>query len=179
MEYLTAHRQSSYRATQNIPKCQRQKIRKGKTNSLTVKGCQERRRSAQVRSPMSTIIRVPFSRELTSRRRRTRSLGSCARWASLLVPGGAGAAGKMAGAGAVSVSACRRWGWAAVSFGLHRGLREVLARPREQAPQWLPGKYRKAGVGRVLSYALRSDHVQRDFGASFKNAVLCFSVPQS
>nr|XP_036873605.1 mycophenolic acid acyl-glucuronide esterase, mitochondrial isoform X2 [Manis javanica] len=52
----------------------------------------------------------------------------------------------MAGAGPVSVSACRRWGWAAVSFGLHRGLREVLARPREQAPQWLPACRQKTSV---------------------------------
>ncbi|EPY73237.1 mycophenolic acid acyl-glucuronide esterase, mitochondrial precursor [Camelus ferus] len=51
-------------------------------------------------------------------------------------------AGKMAGLGKAVVAAWepyRRWGWAAVSFGVHRGLGALLARKPERAPRWLPG----------------------------------------
>lgn len=58
---------------------------------------------------------------------------------------GAGAAGKMAGAGMAAAAAaawhpCRRWwAWMAASFGLHRSFSALVARKSEHAPRRLPG----------------------------------------
>ncbi|KAB0342348.1 hypothetical protein FD754_019274 [Muntiacus muntjak] len=61
----------------------------------------------------------------------------------------AGAAGKMAGVGLASAAAwvpCRRWGWAAVTFGFHRGLSTLLARKTERAPQWFRACRHKTSI---------------------------------
>ncbi|XP_006217384.3 palmitoyl-protein thioesterase ABHD10, mitochondrial [Vicugna pacos] len=58
-------------------------------------------------------------------------------------------AGKMARLGKAAVAAWeryRRWGWPAVSFGVHRGLGALLARKPERAPWWLPACRQKSSV---------------------------------
>uniref|UniRef100_A0A8D2CNQ6 Palmitoyl-protein thioesterase ABHD10, mitochondrial n=1 Tax=Sciurus vulgaris TaxID=55149 RepID=A0A8D2CNQ6_SCIVU len=55
----------------------------------------------------------------------------------------------MAGAGLAAVAAwvpCRSWGWAAVSFGPHRGLSALLPRKPQRAPRWLPVCRQKTSV---------------------------------
>ncbi|KAJ1070596.1 hypothetical protein K5549_003575 [Capra hircus] len=62
---------------------------------------------------------------------------------------GARAAGKMAGVGLAAVAAwvpCRRWSWAAVTFGFHHGFSTLLARKTERTPQWLRACRHKTSI---------------------------------
>uniref|UniRef100_A0A8D2I916 Abhydrolase domain containing 10, depalmitoylase n=1 Tax=Urocitellus parryii TaxID=9999 RepID=A0A8D2I916_UROPR len=55
----------------------------------------------------------------------------------------------MAAVGLTAVAAwvpCRSWGWAAVSFGPHRGLSALLPRKPQRAPRWLPVCRQKTSV---------------------------------